>query len=327
MLQGESIHELIEQIQQEIAKVYVGGQTLVELLLTGLLAGGHVLLEGVPGVAKTTLVKAFASAIGVEFQRIQFTPDLLPADITGSYIFHAREQEFVLRKGPLFANIVLADEVNRAPAKTQSAMLEAMAEQQVTIEGECHPLHAPYMVLATQNPVEQEGVYLLPEAQLDRFLMKLHLGYPERKVEKSILRRYRSAPKPVIQVLEANTILRWRERVEAVHLSEELEDYILDIVHYTRKHRDVLLGASPRASLGLLHASRALALVRGRDYVAPDDIRELVEPIVAHRVIMQPEAELDGRTPVNICQEALSKVAVIRRPPPKPQHRPITPNG
>lgn len=322
-MQADWIHKQIEQVQAEIAKVYVGGHTLVELLLTGLLAGGHILLEGVPGVAKTTLVKAFAASLGIEFQRIQFTPDLLPADITGSYIFHAREQEFVLRRGPLFANIVLADEVNRAPAKTQSAMLEAMAERQITIEGESHMLQAPFMVLATQNPVEQEGVYLLPEAQLDRFLMKLHLGYPDRKVEKAILRRYRSTPKPVTQVLDTETILSWCRWVEEIHLADELEDYLLDIVHYTRKHKDVLLGASPRASLGLLHASRALALVRGRDYVAPDDIRELVEPIVAHRVIMQPEAELDGRTSAKICEEALSKVVVIRRPPPKPQPTPV----
>ena len=324
-MQDVSTHEQIQQIQEEISKVYVGGQALVEMLLTGLLSGGHILLEGVPGVAKTTLVKAFASCLGVDFQRIQFTPDLLPADITGSYIFHAREQEFILRKGPLFANVVLADEVNRAPAKTQSAMLEAMAEQQITIEGERHPLYAPYMVLATQNPVEQEGVYLLPEAQLDRFLMKLYIEYPGRKVEKEILRRYKSIPKPVLQVVEAETILQWRMLVEEIHLSEELEDYIIDIVHYTRKHRDVLLGASPRASLGLLHASRALAFVRGRDYVAPDDIRELVEPIVAHRVIMQPEAELDGRNASHVCQEAKSKVAVIRRPPSKPQARPARP--
>jgi len=312
-----SVSENIQQIQLEIGKVYIGGTALVEMLLTALLAGGHILFEGVPGVAKTTLVKAFASCLGVDFQRIQFTPDLLPADITGSYIFHAREQEFILRKGPLFANIVLADEVNRAPAKTQSAMLEAMAERQITIEGERHDLSAPYMVLATQNPIEQEGVYLLPEAQLDRFLMKLHISYPERAVEKEILRCYKQAPKTPKQILDIETILSWKQEVESIHVSPELEDYILDIVYFSRKHRSVLLGASPRASLGLMHGSRALAFVRGRDYVSPDDIRDLVEPVMAHRMILEPEAELDGRTPSQICKEALSSIEVIRRPSPR----------
>jgi MoxR-like ATPase len=297
----------------EIAKVYVGGAGLVELLLTGLLAGGHILLEGVPGVAKTTLVKTFANCLGVKFQRIQFTPDLLPADITGSYIFNEREREFELRPGPLFANIVLADEVNRAPAKTQSAMLEAMAEQQVTIEGERHQLVTPYMVLATQNPIEQEGVYLLPAAQLDRFLMKLYLGYPERKVEKSIIKRYRRQPEPVQQIIEREEIVAWRQSVEQVHISEELEDYILDLVHYTRTHPDIMLGASPRATLGLLYASRALAFTRDRDYVLPDDIKMLAEPILAHRISLHQEAELDGRSTSQLCREALSRIAVIKR--------------
>lgn len=303
----------MKHIVEEIGKVYLGRPDLIELLLTGLLSKGHILLEGVPGVAKTTLVKAFASAVGVSFQRIQFTPDLLPADITGSYVYNMREQDFQLRKGPLFANIVLADEVNRAPAKTQSAMLEAMAEQQVTIEGERHALQSPFMVLATQNPIEQEGVYLLPEAQLDRFLMKLYLGYPRREIERAMLRRYRRTPEPVSAVVTAAEILQWQKDVEEVHVSEELEEYILDLVGFTRTHRSVLLGVSPRSSLGLLRASRALAFIRGRDYVLPDDIRLLAVPIMAHRMVVRPEAELEGVSAQQVVQEALKRFNVIRK--------------
>lgn len=303
----------VNQIQKEIGRWYLGGESLVELLLTGLLAKGHILLEGVPGVAKTTLVKAFSDCLGISFQRIQFTPDLLPADITGSYIYHMKREEFELRRGPLFANIVLADEVNRAPAKTQSAMLEAMAEQQVTIEGERHRLPPPFMVLATQNPVEQEGVYPLPEAQLDRFLMKLHLDFPAREVERLILRCYRKTPEPIHAVIDQETVLSWQRQAEEVHVSEELEEYILDLISYTRQHASVLLGASPRGSLGLLRGARALAFLRGRDYVIPDDLRTLAMPVLAHRVIMQPEAELEGIAADHVCQEALQRVAVIRR--------------
>tara|TARA_B100000609_G_scaffold192128_1_gene181723 strand:- start:5857 stop:6813 length:957 start_codon:yes stop_codon:yes gene_type:complete len=313
VLSGTESKEQAQKIAAEIGKHYLGRPDLIELLLTGLLSRGHILLEGVPGVAKTTLVKAFAGALGVDFQRIQFTPDLLPADITGSYVYNMREQEFDLRKGPLFSNIVLADEINRAPAKTQSAMLEAMAEQQVTIEGERHDLHSPYMVLATQNPVEQEGVYMLPEAQLDRFLMKLHLGFPRREVERAMLRRYRKAPAAIEEVITAEDILAWQRAAEEVHISEELEEYILDLVSFTRKHRSVLLGVSPRASLGLLRASRALALVRGRDYVIPDDIRLLAVPIMAHRMVMHSEAELEGIRAEQIIHDALKRIAVIRK--------------
>lgn len=302
-----------KDVNTEISKAYLGRTTLVEYLLASLIAQGHILLEGVPGVAKTTLVKAFAASLGIHFQRIQFTPDLLPADITGSYLYNMRDQAFDLRKGPLFANIVLADEINRAPAKTQSAMLEAMAEQQVTIEGERHPLPPPFMVLATQNPVEQEGVYPLPEAQLDRFLMKFQLGFPPRDVERAMLRTYRKTPNPPLAVLDAETILRWQHDVESVHVTEELEEYILDLVAYTRSHRSVLLGVSPRGTLGVLRASRAIAFVRGRDYVIPDDIRAMAIPVMAHRLIIQPEAEMEGLRGEQIIQEALQRIAVLRR--------------
>mgnify|MGYP000170674612 CR=1 FL=1 len=305
--------QIIERIKEEITKVYLGRTDIIEMLLIGLVVRGHILLEGVPGVAKTTLVKAFAACLGVEFHRIQFTPDLLPADITGSYIPDANRRDFFLRKGPLFSNIVLADEINRAPAKTQSAMLEAMAEQQVTIEGESHPLVSPFMVLATQNPVEQEGVYPLPEAQLDRFLLKLHLGFPSRQVERAMLRTYRKEPSPVEPILQAETILQWQKEVEDIHVSEEMEEYILDLVAFSRKHRSVLLGVSPRGTLGLLRASRAVAFVRGRDYVLPDDVQLIAVPLMAHRIIIRPEAELEGITTRRIVNEALKKVTVMRR--------------
>jgi MoxR-like ATPase len=262
------------------------------------------------------LVKAFAASLSIHFQRIQFTPDLLPADITGSYLFNMRDQTFDLRKGPLFANIVLADEINRAPAKTQSAMLEAMAEQQVTIEGERHPLPPPFMVLATQNPIEQEGVYPLPEAQLDRFLMKFQLGFPPRDIERAMLRTYRKTPESPVAVVDAQTILGWQHDVESVHVTEELEEYLLDLAAYTRNHRSILLGVSPRGTLGLLRAARALAFVRGRDYVIPDDIRSMAVPVMAHRLIIQPEAEMEGLRGEQIIQEALQRIVVLRRDKP-----------
>jgi len=305
-----------KDVSTEISKAYLGRTTLVEYMLASLIAQGHILLEGVPGVAKTTLVKAFAASLSIHFQRIQFTPDLLPADITGSYLFNMRDQAFDLRKGPLFANIVLADEINRAPAKTQSAMLEAMAEQQVTIEGERHPLPPPFMVLATQNPIEQEGVYPLPEAQLDRFLMKFQLGFPPREIERAMLRTYRKTPESPDPVVDIQTILSWQHDVESVHVTEELEEYLLDLVAYTRNHRSILLGVSPRGTLGLLRAARALAFVRGRDYVVPDDIRAMAVPVMAHRLIIQPEAEMEGLRGEQIIQEALQRIVVLRRDPP-----------
>ncbi len=305
-----------KDVSTEISKAYLGRTTLVEYMLASLIAQGHILLEGVPGVAKTTLVKAFAASLSIHFQRIQFTPDLLPADITGSYLFNMRDQAFDLRKGPLFANIVLADEINRAPAKTQSAMLEAMAEQQVTIEGERHPLPPPFMVLATQNPIEQEGVYPLPEAQLDRFLMKFQLGFPPREIERAMLRTYRKTPESPDPVVDIQTILSWQHDVESVHVTEELEEYLLDLVAYTRNHRSILLGVSPRGTLGLLRAARALAFVRGRDYVVPDDIRAMAVPVMAHRLIIQPEAEMEGLRGEQIIQEALQRIVVLRRESP-----------
>jgi len=270
------------------------------------------LLEGVPGVAKTTLAKAFSSALGCRYRRIQFTPDLLPADITGTYVLNPREGNFVLREGPVFANVLLGDEINRAPAKTQSALLEAMQEHQVTIEGETRPLEAPFMVLATQNPVEQEGTYPLPEAQIDRFLMKLHLGYPSSRDERRILQSYAGPTPEPRAVLGTDDVLRMQDFAQYIHIEDELCDYIIALSSHTRTHGRVLLGASPRASLSLLYAARARALLHGRDFVLPDDVKRLAPVVLGHRLVLTPEAELDGTTRGQIIQEALDKVSYRR---------------
>ena len=295
-------------VQAEIAKVYVGSQATTDLLLVALMASGHVLLEGVPGIAKTTLVKAFATTLGCQFARIQFTPDLLPADITGTYVLDLRENTFVVRKGPLFGNVVLGDEINRAPAKTQSALLEAMQEGQVTIEGHTHRLPSPFIVLATQNPVEQEGVYLLPEAQVDRFMIKVVLGYPSLAEERQVLATYNLPIQPVEPVLSPGEILEQRRVAEAVHVSPELLGYIVRLVQRTREHSAVLLGASPRASLALMRGTKVRALLHGRDHVLPDDIRALGPAVLTHRVIPTPEAELDRVTADQIVAECFADV-------------------
>jgi MoxR-like ATPase len=300
----------------EVGKAYLGGTEHVELILTALVARGHVLLEGVPGVAKTTLVKAFAAALGCSFRRVQFTPDLLPSDITGTYVLDARTQTFVLREGPIFAQVILADEINRAPAKTQSALLEAMQERQVTIEGQTRPLEPPFLVLATQNPIEHEGTYPLPEAQVDRFLVKLKMGYPSPNAEKDMLRRYSGQHDPAGEtqrVLPPDGVLRLQSLADAVHVSEELFDYVLGLTQFTRNHRRVALGASPRASLQLVHAAKARALLAGRDFVLPDDVKHLAPHVLAHRVMLTADAEMEGVGPASVVREALDRVPY--RPP------------
>jgi MoxR-like ATPase len=291
-----------------VRKVYIGPEQTIEMLLVALLCRGHVLLEGVPGVAKTTLVKAFAQSLGLDFRRIQFTPDMLPSDITGTYILNMRENNFVLRKGPIFANVVLGDEINRAPAKTQAALLEAMAENQVTLEGVTRRLEPPFLVLATQNPVEQEGVYTLPEAQLDRFLLKLQIGYPSLDQELEIMRTHGSPKAALEPLLDTEKVLAMIALADRVHVDDELMSYIVRLARFTRKHQQVMLGASPRAALALMRASRARALLRGRDYVTPDDIRLLAMGVLAHRVLLSPEAELNGYRPQKVIQDALENV-------------------
>jgi MoxR-like ATPase len=295
-------------VVQEVQRTYVGPREVAELLLITLLARGHVLLEGVPGVAKTTLVKAFASTLGCAFRRIQFTPDLLPADITGTYVLSPRSGEFQLREGPLFANVVLGDEINRAPAKTQSALLEAMQEAQVTIEGDTRPLPQPFIVLATQNPVEQAGTYPLPEAQIDRFLVRILIGYPSASDELDILLRHMDPIAPPRRVLEPREILAMQELVHGVHVEHEVLDYVVRLSQFTRQHSRVYLGASPRASLALIQAARARALASGRPFVIPDDIKALAVPVLAHRLVLTPEAEMESVARESIIESALEQV-------------------
>ncbi|MBW2731934.1 MAG: MoxR family ATPase [Deltaproteobacteria bacterium] len=307
------IRQLRDALSAEVGKAFIGPPEIVEMLLVGLVAGGHVLLEGVPGVAKTTLVKTFSHTLGCSFKRVQFTPDLLPSDITGTYILDMRSNTFVLREGPIFANIVLGDEINRAPAKTQSALLEAMQEVQVTIEGETRPLDPPFMVLATQNPIEQEGTYPLPEAQVDRFLLKLQIPYPDPLTEKRMLLTYNQPLAEVGRVLDPAKILKIQAMAREVHIDEELIDYILGLVRFTRKHRRVYLGASPRASLMLMHAAKARALLHGRNYTLPDDVKALADSVLSHRVLLVPEAELEGSHPREVIKDALEKVRYQQR--------------
>jgi MoxR-like ATPase len=297
----------------QVAHAYIGSPDTPEMLLIALLARGHALLEGVPGVAKTTLVKTFARTLGCSFKRIQFTPDLLPSDITGTYILDMRTSTFVLRQGPVFANIVLGDEINRAPAKTQSALLEAMQEAQVTIEGDTRPLAPPFMVLATQNPIEHEGTYPLPEAQVDRFLLKVVIRYPTAEEEKRILHTYNRPQIDIRTVLAPERILELQSLADAVHVEEELMDYIIGLSRFTRQHRRVYIGVSPRASLMLLHASKARALVRGRGYLLPDDVKALAVPVLSHRILLAPEAEMEGIRTEEIVGEALEKVRYQNR--------------
>ncbi len=314
------VARLADAVFAEVGKAFLGGTEPAEIILTTLIARGHVLLEGVPGVAKTTLVKSFASALGCSFRRIQFTPDLLPSDITGTYVLDGRTTTFVLREGPIFAQVILSDEINRAPAKTQSALLEAMQEGQVTIEGQTRVLPAPFFVLATQNPIEHEGTYPLPEAQVDRFLAKLHIGYPAADAEKEMLRRYTLGGDPVLstaRVLEPATIMRVQELAEAVFAADEIFDYILGLARYTRTHRRVSLGCSPRASLQLCRAAKARALVHGRDYVLPDDVKFLAPFVLSHRILLSADAELEGVQAASIVKEALDRVP-YRTPGPPP---------
>ncbi len=303
------VNQLSRAITEEVGRAFIGQPAITEALLVALLARGHVLIEGYPGVAKTTLVKAFSGTLGCNFRRIQFTPDLLPSDITGTYILDMRTNTFVLREGPVFCNVLLGDEINRAPAKTQSALLEAMQEHQVTIEGETRTLSEPFIVLATQNPIEQEGTYPLPEAQVDRFLIKLKMGYPNAADEKRMLGTYDKPPPPVRPVIGPSEVLEMQALAQEVFVAEELLDYVLGLVAFTRNHPKVYLGASPRAGLALVHASKAVALLRGRDYILPDDVRSLAPLVLGHRILMTPESELEGTLGTVVIAEAVDKVS------------------
>jgi MoxR-like ATPase len=305
--------ELCRQVVAEVERAIVGKRSLLETIMAATLAGGHVLLEDYPGLGKTLVARSFATALGLDFKRIQFTPDLLPGDITGGFIFNRAENRFELRKGPVFANILLADEINRASPKTQSALLEAMQEGQVTLEGESLPLPEPFVVLATQNPIEYEGTFPLPEAQLDRFMLKVSVGYPEVAEEKEILHRRHERKVDEVKlkkIMGAKQLLEMRKAVEAVHVDEDLEGYIAALVHETRRDRHVAVGASPRGSLAFLKMARARAALEGRDYILPDDIKRFAVPVLSHRLILQPEYWLTRQVAEDVIADVFARVQV-----------------
>jgi MoxR-like ATPase len=308
----QQARERLDRLRTEVARIYIGSTKSVDMMLIALLARGHVLLEGVPGVAKTTLVKAFATALGCSGRRIQFTPDLLPADITGTYVLNPRDGQFALRAGPIFANVVLADEINRAPAKTQSALLEAMQERQVTIEGDRFELPNPFVVLATQNPIDLEGTYPLPEAQIDRFLVRVMMGYPTAREEAQMLKAHGVEPPVVRPVLSAADVQAMQNVSARVHVEDDLHDYAVGLTAFTRSHPRVALGASPRATLALVQAAKAWALMNGRSYVIPDDVKAVALAVVAHRLVLTADTEPDAKAREQVVEEALAKVSYRR---------------
>jgi MoxR-like ATPase len=304
--------ERLEMIRREVLRVYVGNPRVVDLMITTLLAQGHALLEGVPGVAKTTLVKAFSTALGATVRRIQFTPDLLPADITGTYVLTPKDATFTLRPGPIFANVVLADEINRAPAKTQSALLEAMQEHQVTLEGDRFELPNPFMVLATQNPIDLEGTYPLPEAQIDRFLVRIMIGYPSHKDEVAMVRAHNATPPKSNPVISVSDLLVLQALARRIYLEDDLYEYAVALTAFTRTHPRVVLGASPRATLGLIQAAKSAALLAGRAFVTPDDVRGVAHAVLGHRLILSPEMEGDAKARDSLIDEAIQRIGYRR---------------
>ncbi|PIY08686.1 MAG: magnesium chelatase [Flexibacter sp. CG_4_10_14_3_um_filter_32_15] len=314
--QLDFIYQSVSRVKSEIHKVIIGQDKMIDLLLVSLFADGHVLLEGVPGVAKTITAKLLARTLSIDFSRIQFTPDMMPTDILGTTIYSLQEAEFNFTPGPVFSQIVLIDEINRAPAKTQAALFEVMEERQVTVDGTTHKMKAPFFVIATQNPIEQEGTYRLPEAQLDRFLFRIQLDYPSLSEEKQILYRFKNQLQNDISVvnsvLKGEDILACRKIVSEVHIKDELLDYIAEITYQTRNHGSLYLGASPRASLAIMRASKAMAVLRGRMFVTPEDIQEVAYPVLGHRIMITPEREMEGLTGEDLVKEMIQKLEVPR---------------
>ncbi len=311
------LNTAVEQIKATLAQIIVGQQHTIDLLIAGILADGHILIEGVPGVAKTLTAKLIAKAIDAQYSRIQFTPDLMPSDILGTSVFNPKTTEFEFKHGPIFGNIILIDEINRAPAKTQSALFEVMEERQITIDGKTYQMQEPFIVLATQNPVEQEGTYRLPEAQLDRFIFKIEIKYPTLEEEITILTQQHqqkttdqlSHIKPVLSIADIVSI---RQQVRALHVEPKLLEFTAKIIHETRNNKSLYLGGSPRASLAIINASKALAAIKGRDFVTPDDIITIVAPALRHRIMLTPDKEMEGVTPDDIVAQIIQKIEVPR---------------
>lgn len=306
---------IVPRLTQNISSVVIGKEDAIELILVGLLANGHILIEDVPGVGKTLLTKALARSLSCDFKRIQFTPDLTPSDVTGFFAFAKNSGEFVFRPGPIITNILLADEINRTVPRTQSSLLEAMEERQITVDGQTMALPRPFLVLATQNPIEQEGTFILPEAQLDRFLLKINMGYPKPEEEVQILEAHGSHDplqtlEPIASIAE---LLQWQEQCREVQVDASIRRYIVDLVGKTRIHPSILLGASPRASLALYRSAQALAFIRGRNYVIPDDVKELINPVLAHRLLLPREERLRGKKVQDILQEIVQATPIAEQ--------------
>jgi MoxR-like ATPase len=313
----EELKSAVERVKSQLSEIIIGQEKFIDLLIIGLLADGHVLIEGVPGVAKTITAKLFAKSLKTGFSRIQFTPDLMPSDVLGTSVLNPKTSDFEFKPGPVFSNIVLIDEINRAPAKTQAALFEVMEERQITIDGKQHSMPPPFMVLATQNPIEQEGTYALPEAQLDRFLLKINVGYPGMEEEVRILQTHHDrqgvAPQSKIEaVLDPEKLKVLRNQIQGIRIEQKLLTYIAEIVSKTRNHPHLYLGASPRASIAVMNASKAVAAVDGRDFVIPEDIKKVLEPVLGHRIILSPEREMEGSTTASVIEMITHSVEIPR---------------
>jgi MoxR-like ATPase len=313
----EALKTSVEAIKTQLQKIIIGQEDFIELLIVGLLANGHILIEGVPGIAKTITAKLFAKTLKTNFSRIQFTPDLMPSDVLGTSILNMNASEFEFKKGPIFSNVILIDEINRAPAKTQAALFEVMEERQITMDGTKYIMDYPFMVLATQNPIEQEGTYALPEAQLDRFLFKIKVGYPKLEEEITILKthhdRKSAEPQDVIEgVLSSEDLMKFRGQVQEILIEDKIFNYIAQVVDKTRNHPHLYLGGSPRASLAIMNAAKAFAAIKGRDFVTPDDVKRGLAPVLCHRIILSPEREMEGMTPETVIEMIAQSIEIPR---------------
>lgn len=311
------LKEKTDAIRRVSNSILVGQQKLFDLMMTALLADGHILIEGVPGIAKTLAAKVMAKLVDADFSRIQFTPDLMPSDVLGTTVYNMKKSEFEFKKGPLFSNVILIDEINRSPAKTQAALFEVMEERQISIDGHTYPMDPLYLILATQNPIEQEGTYKLPEAQLDRFLFKINIGYLSKSDEVEILNRHHGnvhlADVALLNSeIKAEDIIEFRSMIKDVHVEKNLIEYIASIVEETRNNKAIYLGASPRAGIAMLNGSKAFAALKGRDFVTPEDVKFIAEPVLNHRLILTPEAEMEGNNVIDICNKIIEKIEVPR---------------